>query len=304
MTPAQKRQVIRELRQQGLSLRPALDLLQMARATFYREGRGRSEEKRLGERIRELALAEASFGYRRITAVLRRQGWRINPKRVYRLYRQMDLQKPVSKKGRRGLKRPVPFEPTEALFPGQVWAVDFVEDKLVSGRKVRILNVMDIFSRYALGSLVEHSITGVLAAQYLEGLFLRHGAPRVLRRDQGPEFRSKVFKKLLLAWRVKDEPVPKGQPYDNGHLESFNGSLRQELLDAELFHSLGEARVKVLTWLAWYNGERPHQSLGYGLPRERWQEAAPPGAPDNFGPSPPAGRLGNLNHERFNPTLS
>lgn len=303
MTPAQKRQVIRELRQQGLSLRPALDLLQMARATFYREGRGRPEEKRLGERIRELALAEAFFGYRRITAVLRRQGWRVNPKRVYRLYRQMDLQKPVNKKGRRGLKRPVPFEPTEALFPGQVWAVDFVEDKLVSGRKLRILNVMDIFSRYALGSLVEHSITGALAARHLEGLFLRYGPPRLLRRDQGPEFESKVFKKMLLAWRVKDEPVPKGQPYDNGHLESFNGSLREELLDAELFHSLGEARVKVETWLAWYNGERPHQSLGYATPQECW-EAAPQGAPDNFGPPPPEGRLGNRSHVSFNPTLS
>jgi putative transposase len=303
LTPAQKRQVIRELRQQGLSLRPALDLLQMTRATFYREGQGRPEEKRLRERIRELALAEAAFGYRRITAVLRRQGWRVNPKRVYRMYRQMDLQKPVSKKGRRGLRRPAPFEPSEAAAPGQVWAVDFMEDKLVSGRKVRILNVMDIYSRYALGSLVEHSITGVLAARHLEGLFLRHGAPRVLRRDQGPEFESKVFKKLLLAWRVKDEPVPKGQPYDNGHLESFNGSLREELLAAELFQSLGEARVKVETWLCWYNRERPHQSLGYATPQECW-EAAPPGAPDNFGPPPPAGRLGNRSHVSFNPTLS
>ena len=190
MTPAQKRQVIRELRQQGLSLRLALDLVQMARATFYRQGRGHPQEDGLRERIRELAHAQVSFGYRRITAVLRRQGWRVNPKRVYRLYRQMELQKPVSKKGRRGLKRPVPFEPTEAVAPGQVWAVDFVEDKLVSGRKLRILNVLDIFSRYALGSLVEHSITGALAARHLEGLFLRYGAPRVLRRDHGPEFES------------------------------------------------------------------------------------------------------------------
>ena len=303
MTPAQKRQVIRELRQQGLSLRLALDLLQMARATFYRRGRKHPEEDGLRERIRELAHAQASFGYRRITAMLRRQGWRVNPKRVYRLYRQMELQKPVSKKGRRGLKRPVPFEPTEAVAPGQVWAVDFVEDKLVSGRKLRILNVLDIFSRYALGSLVEHSITGALAARHLEALFLRYGAPRVLRRDHGPEFESRVFKKLLLAWRVKDEPVPKAQPYDNGHLESFNGSLRGELLDAELFHVLGEARIKVESWLYWYNGERPHQSLGYATPQEYW-EAAPPGAPDIYGPSPPAGRLAKRSHVCFNPTLS
>jgi transposase InsO family protein len=249
LTPAQKRQVIRELRQQGVSLRLALELVEMARATFYRQGLGQPQEAGLRERIRELAYAQASFGYRRITAVLRRQGWRVNPKRVYRLYRQMELQKPVSKKGRRGLKRPVPFEPSEALAPGQVWAVDFVEDKLVSGRKLRILNVLDIFSRYALDSLVEHSITGALAARHLEGLFLRYGAPRVLRRDNGPEFEAKVFKKMLSAWRVKDEPVPKAQPYDNGHLESFNGSLRDELLDAELFHSLGEARTKVESWL-------------------------------------------------------
>jgi putative transposase len=303
LTAAQKRQVIRELQQQGLSLRLALELVKMARATFYRPGRGHPEEDRLRERIRELAHAQASFGYRRITAVLRRQGLRVNPKRVYRLYRQMELQKPVSKKGRRGQRRPVPFEPTEAVAPGQVWAVDFVEDKLVSGRKLRILNVLDICSRYALGSLVEHSITGALAARHLEALFLRFGAPRVLRRDQGPEFESKVFKKLLLSWRVKDEPVPKAQPYDNGHLESFNGSLRDELLDAELFHTLVEAQTKVESWLGWYNGERPHQSLGYATPIECW-EAAPPGAPDICGPPPPAGRLAERSHVCVIPTLS
>jgi putative transposase len=291
------------LRQQGISLRLALELVKMARATFYRQGGGQPQDNGLKERIRELAYAQASFGYRRITAVLRRQGWQINPKRVYRLYRQMELQKPVSKKGRRGLKRPVLFEPTEAAAPGQVWAVDFVEDRLVSGRKLRILNVLDIFSRYALGSLVEHSITGALAARHLEGLFLRYGAPRVLRRDNGPEFEAKVFKKMLSAWRVKDEPVPKAQPYDNGHLESFNGSFRDELLDAELFHTLGEAQVKVANWLGWYNGERPHQSLGYATPRECW-EAAPPGASDIYGPPPPAGRLAGSTHGYVNPTLS
>lgn len=297
--------MIRELRQQGVSLRLALELIKMARATFYRPGREQPQEAGLRERIRELAHAQASFGYRRITAVLRRQGWRVNPKRVYRLYRQMELQKPVSKKGRRGgLKRPVPFEPAEALAPGQVWAVDFVEDKLVSGRKLRILNVLDIFSRYALGSLVEHSITGALAARHLEGLFLRYGAPRVLRRDHGPEFESRVFKKMLLAWRVKDEPVPKAQPYDNGHLESFNGSLRDELLDAELFYALGEARSKVENWLNWYNGERPHQSLGYRTPLEFWETTAPLGAPVATLPPPPEGLLGNMSHGCFKPTLS
>lgn len=304
MIPAQKRQVIRELRQQGLSLRLALDLLQMARATFYRQGREHPQEDGLRERILELAHAQVSFGYRRITAVLRRQGWRVNPKRVYRLYRQMELQKPVSKKGRRGLKRPVPFEPTEAVAFGQVWAVDFVEDKLVSGRKLRILNVLDIFSRYALGSLVEHSITGALAARHLEALFLRYGAPQVLRRDHGPEFESRVFKKVLMAWRVKDEPVPKAQPYDNGHLESFNGSLRNELLDAELFYALGEARAKMESWLHWYNGERPHQSLGYQTPLEVWATTAPLGAPVATLPPPPEGLLGNLSHGCFKPTLS
>jgi len=296
--------VIRQWRRRGVSLRAALDLLRMARATFYRGSRSFPEEERLKAEIQALALSQAAFGYRRITAVLRRQGWRVNPKRVYRLYRQLDLQKPVSKRGRRGLRRPVPFEPTEALFPGQVWSLDIIEDKLVSGRKLRILNVIDLFSRYGLGSLVEHSITGVLAARHLEELFLRFGAPRVLRRDQGPEFESKVFQKLLLTWRVQDEPVPKAQPYDNGHMESFHGSLREELLDAELFYSLGEARAKVEGWLNWYNGERPHQSLAYATPREHWEEAAPQGAPDNFGPPPPEGRLGNLSHTRVNPTLS
>jgi putative transposase len=288
--------VVRELCQAGLTLRAALALVQLARATYYRRRRGRLDTEELKERIRELALGHASFGYRRITAVLRRQGWRVNPKRVYRLYRLMDLQRPVRKKGRRGLKRPVPFTPTEAQAPGQVWALDIVEDKLVSGRKVRLLNVLDICSRYGLGSLVEHSIPGVLAARHLEALFLRYGAPRVLRRDQGPEFESRVFQKLLRTWRVQDEPVPKGQPYDNGHVESFHGSLRDELLDAELFHSLKEAQAKVEGWLHWYNRERPHQSLGYRTPGEMWEAAAPQGAPVSYGPPPPEGRLGMPSH--------
>lgn len=285
--------MIRELRQQGISLRLALELVQMARATFYRQGQGQPQDHGLRERIRELAHTQAAFGYRRLTAGLRRQGWRVNPKRVYRLYRQMELQKPVTKKGRRGLTRPVPFEPTEATAPGQVWCLDIIEDKLVSGRKLRLLNVLDICSRYGLGTLVEHSITGALAGRHLEGLFRRYGAPRVLRRDRGPEFEAKVFQRLLRTWRVKDEVVPKAQPYDNGHRESFHGSLREELLDAVLFDTLEEARDQVQSWLTWYNGERPHQSLGYRTPGEVWCEAARPGAPDNFGPPPPAGRLQN-----------
>src|SRR5659263_336235 len=245
----------------------------MARATFYRQGREHPQEDGLRERILELAHAQVSFGYRRITAVLRRQGWRVNPKRVYRLYRQMELQKPVSKKGRRGLKRPVPFEPTEAVAFGQVWAVDFVEDKLVSGRKLRILNVLDIFSRYALGSLVEHSITGALAARHLEALFLRYGAPRVLRRDHGSEFESKVFKKMLMAWRVKDEPVPKAQPYDNGHLESFNGSLRNELLEPNCFTPWARPGPKWRAGCTGIMGNVPIRAWDF---RPRWRSGQRP----------------------------
>jgi putative transposase len=257
LSPGQKRQVVRELRQAGLRLGAALTLVQLARATYYRRHRGRWDTEELKERIRELALGHASLGYRRISAVLRRQGWRVNPKRVYRLYRQMNLQRPTRRKGRRAVKHPVLFMPTEARVPGQVWAVDFIEDKLVSGRRLRILSVLDLCSRYALDSLVEHSLTGELAARHLECLFLSHGAPRVLRRDRGPEFESRVFQKLLRTWRVQDEPVPKGQPFDNGHVESFHGSLRDELLDAELFHSLGEAQTKVASTCWWKPGWTP-----------------------------------------------
>jgi putative transposase len=108
---------------------------------------------------------------------------------------------------------------------------------------------------------------------------------------------------MLSAWRVKDEPVPKAQPYDNGHLESFNGSLRDELLDAELFHTLLEAQTKVEIWLGWYNAERPHQGLGYATPQESW-EAAPQGAPGICGPPPPAGRLAERSHVYVNSILS
>lgn len=288
--------MVQELRRRGITLRVALTQVRMRRATYYRGRRCRPEEQRLREQIRELALAEPAFGYRRITATLRRQGWPVNPKRVYRLYRQLELQKAVSKKGRRGQRPTVHFVPTEAIFPGQVWAVDFIHDTLASGRSFRILNVLDVHSRFVFPPLVEHSITGVLAARHLEQLFLRFGAPRVLRRDRGPEFGAKVFQKLLASWRVQDEPVPPGQPYDNGHMESFHGSMRAEFLDTELFPSLSEARGKAEAWIGWYNSKRPHQSLGYRTPLELWESVTPHGAPVATLPTPHEGLPGNLNH--------
>ena len=151
---------------------------------------------------------------------------------------------------------------------------------------------------------MEHSITGALAARHLEALFLRYGAPRCSDGTTDRSLSPESLKRCWLAWRVKDEPVPKAQPYDNGHLESFTGSLREELLNAELFYALGEARAKMESWLLWYHGERPHQSLGYRTPLEFWETTAPLGVPVATLPPPPEGLLGNLSHGCFKPTLS
>jgi hypothetical protein len=123
-----------------------------------------------------------------------------------------------------------------------------------------------------------------------------------LIRSAAPDVPCAIITQADLEEEV-EEPVPKAQPYDNGHLESFHGSLREELLDAELFHTSREAQSKVENWLGWYNGERPHQSLGYATPQECWQ-AIPPEAPDIYGPPPPPGRLAERSHDRVNPTLS
>jgi len=146
--------------------------------------------------------------------------------------------------------------------------MDIIEDRTEDGRRVRILNVIDVYSRYAFTPLVDSSITGEKAANYFESLISEYGVPRVIVRDDGSEFRSKEFGKVIRKYRIEEAVIPPGEPFKNGYVESFHSRLREELLSAEVFEDLEDARRRIIEWVEWYNSERPHSSLNYLSPSE------------------------------------
>lgn len=238
------------------------------------------------DRIKHIAFKHTSWGYRMIWAELKKQGVRVNHKRVYRLYSGINLQKPPMVSGKKHSKPTKPFEATKAEFPGHVWAGDFLHDRIVSGRAFRIFNVLDLFSRRGFEPKVEYSLPGATIAQHLDNLCRLYGPPRIFRRDDGPEFRSEEFQKVIRKWRIRDkgspkslltfwgisEVIPPGQPFNNGHIESYQGTMRDELLEREEVETLEVARQKITKWVKSYNTERPHSALRYRIPTEIWNE--------------------------------
>ena len=272
MRVEEKRQVVKELVKRGMKVKRAVERVGLARSTFYYQGREREGEEELREKIRQVALAYPSFGYRRIWAWLRREGWGVNRKRVWRLYRQLDLglRRPRKKKGRkRGGEK---FAVKEAEEPQERWAVDLTEVWVERGYRVRILNVLDEATRYYLGFWVGRHIGGVEAGEVLEQLCRRYGPPRQLRRDNGPEFQSKAFQAVVSRWRIGEVVIPPGRPYWNGAVESFHSTLEKELLGREIFQNEQELRAKLAAWQQYYNGRRLHSALGYQTPEERWHQ--------------------------------
>jgi len=218
-------------------------------------------------RIRELAHARPRFGYERITVLLRREGWRVGRKRVRRLYRLEGLQLRMRCKRRRKMslhRGPTP-KPTG---PGQYWAMDFVHDQLLNGRKFRVLTGVDKWSRERVLLEADFAFTGQSVVQALEGVAARRPMPRAITVDNGTEFTSKALDEW--AWRsgVQLDFIRPGKPVENGIIESFNGRLRDECLNAHVFASIEDARQKISAWGDDYNDHRPHSSLGHLTPRE------------------------------------
>ncbi|MEJ5300409.1 MAG: IS3 family transposase [Thermodesulforhabdaceae bacterium] len=240
------------------------------RASFYRQ---RTEKDReLLDRIKHIAFKHPSWGYRMIWAEFRKQGVNVNRKKLYRLYISANLQKPVSVSVKKHCKPIKPLEATKAEFPGHVWAGDFLHDRIVSGRAFRMFNVLDVFSRRGFEPRVEYSLPGTAIAEHLDNLCRVYGSPRVFRRDDGPEFRSEEFQKIIKKWRIREEVTPPGQPFNNGHIESYQGTMRDELLEREEFDTLESAQQKIVNWVKSYNTERPHSALRYRTPMEVWNE--------------------------------
>ena len=223
----------------------------------------RRDDAELRERLIAAAREKPKWGYRRLQVKLEGQGMRVNHKRVYRVYREAGLL--IRRKRRKRLLRAGFVRPT-VTGANQEWALDFVHDAAESGRKFRVLSVIDVYTRECLALEVDTSFASRRVTRELDRIVAERGVPEALRCDNGPEFTSRHF----LAWGIERKielvHIEPGRPVQNAYVESFHGKLRDECLNASWFGNLFEARVKIGAWRAEYNEERPHSSLGYRTP--------------------------------------
>jgi len=226
-----------------------------------------TEEDKLTARIIELASKYGRYGYRRITALLRQEGWGVNHKRVERIWRKEGLKVPQKqpKRGRLWLNDGscVRLRPEHK---DHVWSYDFVVARTAAGRVFRILTLIDEYTRECLTILVNRRITSQDVIDQLFYLFLFRGIPEHIRSDNGPEFTAREIRKWLNRLGVKTLFIEPGSPWENGYIESFNGKLRDELLNREIFTTLMEAKILIEGWRKEYNQIRPHSALGYRPP--------------------------------------
>ena len=251
----------------GVSERFACGVLGQHRSTQRKKPTGRADEAGLTADIIRLAIRYGRYGYRRITAMLRSEGWTVNVKRVERIWRREGLKVPQKqpKKSRLWLNDGscIRLRPER---PNHVWSYDFVEGRTHEGRKFRMLNVIDEFSRECLSIRIARKLNSTDVIDVLSDLFILRGVPGYVRSDNGPEFIAKAVREWIVAVGAKTAFIEPGSPWENGYCESFNSKLRDELLNGEIFYSLAEAKVIIEAWRRHYNTERPHSSLGYRPP--------------------------------------
>jgi putative transposase len=224
-------------------------------------------------RLRDLAGSRSRYGYRRLTVLLRREGWAVNAKRVYRLYREEGLQVPTRKRMTKAVSPRVPL--AGATRPNQRWSMDFVSDRLADGHWFRILTVVDQYTRECLSAHADRSQTGEKVVQQLKGLVARRGAPESITVDNGSEFASRAMEVWAYQASVQLDFIRPGKPVENGYIESFNGRLRDECLNGEIFFDLTDARAKLERWRRDFNEQRPHSALSDRTPQEFAQLTAP-----------------------------
>ncbi|MFC4595887.1 IS3 family transposase [Sphingobium tyrosinilyticum] len=281
VTPAAQREAVAHLQMTlGMSERRACRVISADRKSMrYRSCR--ADDGDLRSRLRELAQQRRRFGYRRLHILLRRDGIMINRKKTQRLYREEGL----TVRRRRGRRRAVGARaPAPVLaLPNQRWSLDFVHDQLATGRRFRILNIVDDVTRECLRAVLDTSISGKRVARELGDLIAERGAPKMIVSDNGTELTSNA----VLAWSgdvgVEWHYIAPGKPTQNGFVESFNGRMRDELLNETLFFTVRQARSILASWVEDYNTERPHSSLGYATPaafavelEKQWAGLNPP----------------------------
>ncbi len=261
-----------------VSERRACRVLSLARSTQRRSLQLSGDERRLTERITQLASLYGRYGYRRVTALLRHEGWRVNHKRVERIWRREGLKVPQRQPKRGRLRRGdgscVRRRPER---PHHVWAYDFCMERTSDGRPLRLLVVVDEFTRECLSIDVARKLNSEDVLERLTELFMARGLPDHMRSDNGAEFTSLRVRNWLSRLGVRTLFIEPASPWESGYVESFNGKLRDELLNLERFDTLEEAKVLVERWRNEYNHIRPHSALGYRPPAPETIEPMPPG---------------------------
>ena len=248
----------------GQSIRRVCEVLSVDRSTYHYQSK-RADQAGLKKRIKEICETRVRYGYRRVWVLLRREGWEVNQKRVYRLYRELGMQL-RNKSPKRRVKAKLRSDRSVAVRPQEIWAMDFVHDQLATGRKLRILTVVDTYSRYCPVIDPRFNYRGEDVVNTLERVCSETGYPRVIRVDQGTEFVSRDMD--LWAYQkgvILDFSRP-GKPTDNAFIEAFNGRLRAECLNTHWFMSMPDASEKLESWRRDYNEQRPHGAIGNKTP--------------------------------------
>lgn len=268
--------VVHVRRKLGISERRACRALGQARSTQRHEPMIRDDEAALTERIVEIAGEYGRYGYRRVTAMLWQEGWRVNHKRVERIWRQEGLKVPMKQPKRARLwLADGSCVRRRAEYPNHVWSYDFVQDRTHDGRAFRMLTVVDEWTRESLAIEVDRRLNSQRVLDVLGRLFVERGVPGHIRSDNGPEFTAMAVRDWLGRLDVAPLFIAPGSPWENGYVESFNGKLRDELLNGEIFYTLKEAQVLVERWRQTYNRIRPHSALGYRPPAPEAVEPTP-----------------------------
>jgi putative transposase len=262
--PAAKREAVAHLRSAfEMSERRACAVISVDR-TMIRYRSIRPDDSALRDRLRGLAQERRRFGYRRLFILLRRDGEPSGITRIYRLYREegLTVRKRRTRRKAIGMRAPILVE----ARPNARWSLDFVHDQLDNGRRFRVLNIVDDVTRECLASVPDTSISGVRVARELTTLLARRGKPEMIVSDNGTELTSNAVLKWAQDHGLQWHYIAPGRPMQNGFVESFNGRMRDELLNETVFTSMAQARAVIAAWVADYNTARPHSALGYQTP--------------------------------------
>lgn len=269
VSPARRRAFALEVVSAGMcSQRKACQMLGLARSTFrYRRRAPTPAEEQSRKRLRELSAKYPRYGYRRIGALLRREGWRVGKRHIQRLRRQAGLRVPPAKRKviRRGVSTGLP---TAARHRNHVWTWDFIADATIRGGALRMLTILDEHTRECHVLWVDRALKAQDVVHWLQAAIEQHGAPEYLRSDNGSEFIAKIAQQWLKENRIKTIHIEPGSPWQNGFVESFHGRFRDECLNREQLWTLTEARVAVGDFRQEYNQIRPHSRLGYESPAQ------------------------------------